>query len=63
MKDKQVKIYHSFEEENEAEYERRAKMTPEERWTEFGILQVRTWGEKWTSEPIVKKATWEKLSW
>jgi hypothetical protein len=59
----QIRIFHSFEEENNAEYHRRAQMTPEERLREFGILQERLWGDKWTSEPIVKKATWEKLSW
>ncbi len=58
-----VKIFKSFEEENAAEYRRRARMTPEERLAEFAIVQKRAWGEDWASQPIVKKATWEKVSW
>ena len=52
--EKRVKIYHSFEEENEAEYRRRAQMTPEERMQEFAILQERQWGKDWTERPMVK---------
>ena len=59
----QVKIFHSFEEENRAEYIRRARMTPQERCREFGVLQERMWGNRWISEPMIKKATWETLAW
>ena len=62
-KSRRVAVFHSFAEENRAEYHRRARMTPQERCEEFGVLQARTWGDKWTSEPMVKKATWEKLEW
>ena len=58
-----VKVFSSFEEENRAEYRRRARMTPMERLEEFGKLQERAWGKKWTEEPMVKVATFEKLPW
>ncbi len=58
-----VSVYASFEEENRAEYRRRARMTPQERMREFALLQERQWGAKWTSEPIVRKAWWEKVTW
>ncbi len=58
-----VKIYHSFEEENEAEYRRRARMTSEQRMAEFAVLQERAWGKGWTKKPIVKIATWEDVDW
>jgi hypothetical protein len=60
---KKVKIFHSFEEENEAEYRRRAEMTPEERLAEFAVLQERTWGKDWTSKPMLRVATWEDVDW
>ena len=59
----QVRIYRSFEEENEAEYRRRTRMTPEERMAEFAVLQERAWGKDWTSKPMVKVATWEDVDW
>jgi hypothetical protein len=58
-----VRIYSSIEEENRAEYERRARMSPTQRWEEFAALQVRQWGKKWTTEPMVRKATWEIVKW
>ena len=58
-----IEVFHSFEEENKAEYRRRAQMTPQERCREFGVLQERMWGNKWRAESIVKKATWENLAW
>ncbi len=58
-----VKIFSSFEEENEAEHSRLAAKTPEQCLDEFAILQERLWGKKWTEEPIVKVATWEKVPW
>ncbi|MEM7588097.1 MAG: hypothetical protein AAF560_32215 [Acidobacteriota bacterium] len=58
-----VKVFNSFEEENAAERRRRARMTPEERLTEFAIVQKRAWGEDWATQPIVKTATWEKVTW
>lgn len=62
-KNKTVKIYKSFEAENQAEYKRRKQMTVEERCREFAAIQERHWGKKWTSEPIKKIATWEKTDW
>lgn len=61
--EKRVRIYHSFEEENEAEYRRRAQMTPDERMREFAVLQERQWGKDWTEKPMVKVATWEWVDW
>jgi len=63
MDKSKIKVFHSFEEENQAEYRRRARMTPEERMTEFAALQERVWGKDWASRPIVKKATWETVDW
>lgn len=62
-RDLQVKVFSSFEEENRAEHRRLARMTPMERLEEFAILQERMWGTKWTKEPMVKIASYEKLSW
>lgn len=56
-------VFHSFEEENEAEYRRRALMTPEERLSEFGRIQTRVWGKKWTKEPMKKIAFAEWVNW
>ena len=58
-----VEVFSSFEDENRAEHRRLAKMTPFERLDEFAILQERVWGKKWTDEPMVKIATYEKVSW
>lgn len=58
-----VRVFTSFEEENEAEYHRLAIMTPDERLEEFAVIQERAWGKKWTSEPIKKTASWEKVKW
>lgn len=55
---KTVRIYDSFEQENEADARRRASMTPEQRMQEFSELQERVWGDK-LRQPIVKIATWE----
>lgn len=60
---KKVEFFFSFEEENKAEYLRRKKMSIEERVKEFSALQERRWGKNWTSVPIVKSATYEKVSW
>ncbi len=62
-RDMAIKVFSSIEEENEAEYRRRAQMTPQERMEEFAILQERAWGDKWTKEPMVKVITYEKISW
>jgi len=58
-----VAVYESFEAENEAEYRRRARMTPEECMAEMAVLQERRWGERWTSTPIEKVASWEFVDW
>jgi hypothetical protein len=62
-KDKRVEFFFSFEEENQAEYLRRKKMSIEERIKEFSALQERAWGKNWTSVPVVKSATYESVSW
>ncbi len=58
-----VKLFFSLDEENEAEYERRRKMTPKERMEEFAILQQRRRGASWTSQPIEKKVSSEKTDY
>lgn len=63
MDRKRVEIFESFEKENEAEYRRRAEMTPEERMRELAELRARQWGEDWGKEPIRKVATWEWVDW
>ena len=62
-KETKVEYFSSFVEENKAEYQRRARMSPEERVREFSVLQERVWGKNWTSMPIKKIATYEKVSW
>ncbi len=59
----QVAIFDTLEAENEAEYFRRARMTPEQRLDEFARLQARVWGKKWTEDPMIKVVTWEKTKW
>lgn len=54
-----VKIFGSFEEENDAKTARRARMTPKERMAEFAIVQARVWGADRHKKPMVKVATWE----
>lgn len=62
-RDMPIEVFSSIEEENLAEYRRRARMTPMERMEEFAILQERVWGKKWTKEPIKKVIRFEKISW
>ena len=61
MNNKNVKFFSSFQEENEAETQRRREMTREEIYKEFSILQDRRWGKNWHLQPIVKKVVIEKL--
>lgn len=56
-----VRIFTSFEEENRAEHRRLAGLTPEERLSEFAVLQERVWGELWTSLAMKKVASWERF--
>ncbi|MEM8994575.1 MAG: hypothetical protein AAGF23_07260 [Acidobacteriota bacterium] len=58
-----VRIFHSFQEANEAEDQRRRARSREEMMREFEALQERHWGESWRSGPIKKVATWEKIDW
>jgi hypothetical protein len=58
---KTVKIFSSFEEENEAEYKRRRNMTLKQRMQEFSVLQERRWGKNWRSKPIEKVVSNEKI--
>ena len=61
--DTRVRVFSSFEAENEAEHRRLAEMSPQERLKELAVLQARRWGESWTKVPMTKRATWERLSW
>jgi hypothetical protein len=58
-----VRVFTSFENENEAEHRRLARMSPQERMLEFSVLQGRRWGEFWGQKPIEKCATWERVPW
>ena len=57
------RVFASFDEENDAEHDRLASLTPIQRWDEFAVLQKRAWGESWTSTPMVKTATVESIDW
>ena len=61
--EKIVKIYTSFEEQENADIARRSAMTIQERLDEFAIIQQRVWGKAWTDEPIMKKVSFEFLDW
>ncbi len=61
--DPQVRVFHSFEDENEAEHQRRAAMTHDERMREFAVLRARRWGRDWGRLPIERQASWEQVSW
>ena len=61
--EKSVRVYSSFEEENEAEHRRLAAMSHRERIGEAAILQSRRWERSWGLTPIVKTASWERLAW
>jgi len=58
-----VRVFSSFEDENADEHRRLAAMSHDERLREFAVLQVRRWGEDWGHAPMVKRATWERVSW
>ena len=62
-KERSFKVYSSLEEENQAEYQRRSEMSPEERMSEFAVLQERVWGIGWGTKPMERTATWEKVEW
>ena len=58
-----VRVFSSFEEENAAEHQRLAEMSPEERMREFAVLQARRWGKSWGQKPMKMRAIWERLGW
>jgi hypothetical protein len=58
-----VEFFASFEEEREAEYQRRSQQSPQDRIREFSILQERCWGEKWTSREIKPVVSFGKVGW
>jgi len=62
-KDLKIQVFNSLEEENKAEYARRASMTPAQRMREFAILQERAFGKAWTSEKIKKVVSYELVNW
>jgi len=57
------KVFNSFEEESEAEYQRRSDQSPHDRILEFSELQNRCWGEKWTNGKLEHLITFEKVNW
>jgi len=62
MKSNEVRAFTSIEEENQYDYNRRKKMTVEERLKEFSIIQERRWGKDWHLQPIVKKVSFDKIA-
>lgn len=58
-----VKIFSTYEEEMEFEYQRRSKQSPQDRIREFSILQERCWGEKWTDEKLKYVVSYEEVNW
>ncbi|MCB9396742.1 MAG: hypothetical protein H6510_02885 [Acidobacteria bacterium] len=54
MESKKIQIFSDFESENEAEYRRRAYMTPQERMAELAALQAKVWGADWVNQPMDK---------
>jgi len=60
---KELRIFHSFEEENTAEHRRLARMSPEERLRELAVLQERRWGRNWGKKPMIRCASWERVTW
>lgn len=62
-KDAKVRVFASFDEENAAEHRRLAGMDPQARLRELSLLQKRCWGDRWGTQPMIKKATWERVAW
>jgi hypothetical protein len=62
-KNLKVAVYSSFEQENQAEYLRLARMKPSQRLDEFAVLQERVWGAEWTKKPMKKIAAIETVKW
>ena len=60
---RKIRVFSSFEEENQAEILRMAKMTPSQRLKEAAILQERAWGVGWTKKPMKKIFSIEKVPW
>ena len=56
-------VFSSFQEENNSEHLRLAKMTPIQRLDEFALLQERLWGKKWTHSRMIRTVKVEKLDW
>jgi hypothetical protein len=58
-----IQAFNSFEEENQRDYKRWAKMTPLERLQELSELQDRKWGPDWRTKPMERIASWETVDW
>ena len=58
-----VQFFDSFESENQAEYARRAAMTPAQRMEEFSVLQDRVFGTGWHKQKIEHCVSYEILDW
>jgi hypothetical protein len=60
---KQIKIYNTCKEAEDADRKRISTMSPEERMNEFGAIQARIWGDLWTDSKIQKKVSFGSLEW
>ena len=60
---KQIKIYNTCNEAEDADSKRISTMSPEERMNEFGVIQARIWGALWTDSKIQKKVSFGPLEW
>jgi hypothetical protein len=58
-----IRIFSSFDEENQAEFLRMARMTPAQWLEEAAILQERAWGKDWDKEPMKRIFSIEKVPW
>lgn len=62
-RNRRIAVFSSFEEENNAEYLRCARMTPAQRLDESAILQKRARGGRRTKSPMKKIFSVERVSW
>ncbi|HUT76445.1 MAG TPA: hypothetical protein VM285_02100 [Polyangia bacterium] len=58
-----IHCFESLEQENDAERERLARMTPEQRLAEVAALKERVFGPGWTKKPIEKIWSFETVDW
>lgn len=58
-----IQLFDSVEEENTAEYKRRAALSPEQRMIEFSAIQERVFGKEWQTKKIDPRVSYEILDW